>query len=647
MGERVYLLHFRGSHRVIAIILLCLFATGVSLHLHGFSLPRWHALLDDSSTDEVLLGQPRIVRMDDYSAALSSIFAQCQHRPAFPVFNNNIGLGANMVVNPIKTPVWHYITVFRPHLWGYFMGKDVGLAWHWWSLMLGLFYSYFLLLLLLTGGRSLVAVSGGVLIAYSPFFQYKSGEYGEIAIFAALLFVSLIQTLFSTSRRRRVAWALLLAWTVGGLALNFYPPSQIALGYLIVFLTVGYLWQHRLELVGLRDTRQRLACLVGAAALAGLAVGVFIIQGWQILQILSRTVFPGGRFVTGGDYPLWRIFVESYFLQFLIPDQLPGTNISEYGSFFFFFPLIAAWAGYVMAKKRRLDFVLLSMLAFCFVLTIFAAVGFPAWLSAITFMSKVPPNRSMVALGVANTILLCLTVDSTQIKRFQNPVLLVIVATWGLFLVFVARVLVQNYPSLSAHTLLWPAILFTLLGYGLLQRQVAKPSLLALALVSIATTIWFNPLVHGGSRYLYTNPVARKMRSLSAHDRNARWATFGPISYIDYPRLLGLPSLTGTDPYPQFELWKYLDPEKHFLESYNRYAHLWFATATDGLTISSPFLDQVKVALPPTDPVLDDFDVRLFFVIPPEDQVFDRLPQFSKVFANGRVSIYRKRPPQS
>ena len=105
MGERVYLLHFRGSHRVIAIILLCLFATGVSLHLHGFSLPRWHALLDDSSTDEVLLGQPRIVRMDDYSAALSSIFAQCQHRPAFPVFNNNIGLGANMVVNPIKTPV--------------------------------------------------------------------------------------------------------------------------------------------------------------------------------------------------------------------------------------------------------------------------------------------------------------------------------------------------------------------------------------------------------------------------------------------------------------------------------------------------------------------------------------------------------------
>ncbi|HET7511636.1 MAG TPA: hypothetical protein VFJ88_02650, partial [Chthoniobacterales bacterium] len=73
----------------------------------------------------------------------------------------------------------------------------------------------------------------------------------------------------------------------------------------------------------------------------------------------------------------------------------------------------------------------------------------------------------------------------------------------------------------------------------------------------------------------------------------------------------------------------------------------WFTTATDRVTITSPFLDQVKVALPPTDPVLDDLDVRLFFVIPPEDQVFDRLPQFSKVFANGRVSIYRKRPPQS
>ena len=60
--------------------------------------------------------------------------------------------------------------------------------------------------------------------------------------------------------------------------------------------------------------------------------------------------------------------------------------------------------------------------------------------------------------------------------------------------------------------------------------------------------------------------------------------------------------------------------------------------------------ERIRLLLDPGSPFLELSafdDVRLFFVIPPEDQVFDRLPQFSKVFANGRVSIYRKRPPQS
>ncbi len=636
-------IHFDARHRRLVFVLLGLFVVCVTLRLNGFSLPEWHEQLDGSPPNEVLLGQPRIIRADDWAAALCTILAQREHDPAFPVFNKNIGLGSNMVVSPIKTPVRNYVTLFRPHLWGYFLGRDLGLAWHWWFLLLGLFYSYFLCFLLVSGGRFFVAISGGLLIACSPFFQFKSLEYAEIAIFAALVFVALIQVLFAPSRRQQAIGGLFFAWSAGGLALNFYPASQISLGYLLIFLTGGFVLRHRAALREAGQWRHRLICLGGGAGLAGLAVGVFVVQGWPILQILNQTIFPGQRFVTGGDYPCWRIFANDFFLQFFLKDNLPGTNICEYGSFLFFFPVLAAWAFYRMWKDRRVDFVVLSVLLFCFALTTFAIVGFPTWLSAITLLSKVPPNRGMVALGVANAVLLCAMTASPQTKRPADAVLLILVGCWGVFLLVMARSIAANYASLTPVQLVLPAVVLSLLAYGLLQDRLKEGSLFVLALISIGASCWFNPVVRGGTAYLYRNPLATKMRALSAHDPGARWATFGSIFHPDYPRLLGLPAIDGTEPYPQFAFWARLDPEGRDFDAYNRYAHVWFTSAPDGIAIDSPFLDQIRVSLSPNDRVLDELGVKFFLVVTPEDQFFDRLPQFSKVFSYGRTSIYKKR----
>lgn len=640
--EPVPLIHFDGRHRGLVLVLLALFVLCVVMHLHGFSLPQWHAQLDGSPADEVLLGRPREIRADDWAAALSTIFAQREHHPSFPVFNRNVGLGADMVVSPIKSPVRHYVTLFRPHLWGYFFGRDLGLAWHWWFLILGLFYSYFLCFFLVSGGRFFVALSGALLIAYSPFFQFKSMEYAEIAIFAALVFVALIHVLFTHSRRQRAAGGLILAWSAGGLALNFYPPSQISLGYLLIFLSAGFLLRHRAKLRAQGQWGHRLICLACGAGLTAVAVGAFVVQGWPILQIINHTVFPGQRFVTGGDYPCWRVFANNFFLQFFLHENLPGTNISEYGSFFFFFPVVAAWAAYRMWSYRQVDWLVVSTLLFCFTLMTFAVVGFPAWLSAVTLMSKVPPNRSMVALGVANAALLCATTASPQTKKPADAALLAITGCWGVFLLIIARSIAENFKSLALGELILPAATLSVLAYGLLRERFKEGSLFILGVISIGATCWFNPVVRGGSAFLYRNPLAVTMLALSARDPAARWATFGTMFYADYPRLLGLPALNGTHPYPQFALWSRLDPERHFVDQYNRYAHVWFTAAANGITIDSPFLDQIRVSLPPTAPILNEFGVRLFLVISPEDQFFDRLPQFSKVFSQGRVHVYQK-----
>ena len=640
--ERIGLIRFDRAHRCLIVSLLFLFGLCVLAGLHGFSLPEWRTQLDGSEAAEVLLGRPRDIRADDWFAALPTILAQRQHAPPFPIVNGNIGLGTDMVVNSIKTPVTHYVTLFRPHLWGYFVGNDAGLAWHWWSLGLGLFYSYFLCFQLISRGRFLISISGALLIACSPFFQFKSLEYGEIAIFAALVFVSLVQLFFAASRGKRVLNALLLAWSAAGLALNFYPPSQISLAYLLVFLSSGFLFQHRRELLSQGEWQHRLLCFGGAAALALLPVATFVAQGWETLQLISHTVFPGSRFVTGGDYPFWRLFSNNFLLQFSLKDWTFFFNICEYASFLMFFPGLAVWVAYQAWRgDRQIDWFVLTTLLFCFALTAFAVVGLGPWWSAITLMSKVPPNRSVVALGVANVFLLVAIVSAPQARKISDIPVLITAVAWLAFLFLVAARMRENLSDLTLVQVAGPAVLLSVLLYALLQERFKKAAMFALALVSVGASCWFNPFVRGGSAYLYTNPLAEKMRTLSAHDPGARWVTFSPIMFFaNYPRLLGIPALNGTHPYPQFDLWSRFDPERRLVDQYNRYGHVWFTAAPSDVVIESPFLDQIKVSLPPHSPILADLNVKYFLVIAPEDLFFDQLENFSKVFSHGRAHIY-------
>src|SRR5437773_10122514 len=178
--EPVPLIHFYGRHRGLVLILLLLFVFCLALRLHGFSLPQWHAQLDGSPANEVLLGHPREIRADDWAAALCTIFAQREHDPAFAVFNENIGLGADMIASPIKTPVRHYVTLFRPHLWGYFFGRDLGLAWHWWSASLGFFYGHFFGFFRVRGGGFSLLLVGGFVLPFWPLFRFLVPVYGGL-----------------------------------------------------------------------------------------------------------------------------------------------------------------------------------------------------------------------------------------------------------------------------------------------------------------------------------------------------------------------------------------------------------------------------------------------------------------------------------
>jgi hypothetical protein len=172
---------WRPMRRLLAAT-TAVFVGLVAAGLHGFSLPSWHAFLaDDGPMPELLAGRPRDVRSDDWYVQIPLALAQRAHEPAFPRVNGLIGAGQDVIL-PIATPIRHPITLFRPEVWGFFLGADLGLAWMWWSRALGLFAVWACVAFLLAGRRTVYGALGGALVLFAPLMQLWSLNAAPLAI---------------------------------------------------------------------------------------------------------------------------------------------------------------------------------------------------------------------------------------------------------------------------------------------------------------------------------------------------------------------------------------------------------------------------------------------------------------------------------
>ena len=85
--------------------------------------------------------------------------------------------------------------------------------------------------------------------------------------------------------------------------------------------------------------------------------------------------------------------------------MLTGNNV-EVAAFIDLCPLGMLFAVMNMIKRKKANFLDCYLIAFLVFMSVFAVVGFPAWLSKLTFMSSVTSSRTTVAIGVCNIILL-------------------------------------------------------------------------------------------------------------------------------------------------------------------------------------------------------------------------------------------------
>jgi hypothetical protein len=630
----------------VAALCTALFVALVASGLHGFSLPMWHVLIDGSPAPEVWLGRPQAIRSDDWLVQLPLALAQLAHDPPFPTVNREIGFGQSALV-PLVLPVAHPLVLFRPATWGFFAGGDIGLAWMWWTQLLGLFGVWFRVFLRVSAGRAGLAALGSLLLVVSPFFAFWSFNAAPCAIYSGLCLLAGLGVLEARRPAAILARGAALGWSGACLALLLYPPYQVSLGLLAVVLGAALAWEERPRRPWKQAWPWRLAAAGLAAVIAGGAIATLFAEASEPIERMRSTVYPGRRISSGGELPLWRLFLHDFLISGRVDDWRALGNICEAASFWLLFPVLGA-AALRDALVRRPDPVALALLACCVALGLFASIGLPEDLAALTPLRFVPAGRTVLALGLADALLLIRVLSGPEAARPSRRFALGIAGLWFLALGLCARFVLERVPEAGWPWLLALAAANALLALALLVG-FALPALGALVLALAVTTSGFNPLVQGGSDFLHENPLAREILAIDrAAGGDTTWVSFGRANspHANLFRVLGVRCLNGVQPVPPEELWRVLDPGGLYGPVYDRYAHIGFVgAASDSPPLLPGPADLVVVRMHPASERLRRLGVTHLHVETADPSAYDAIPELEPLFRHGPQHLYRLRAP--
>ena len=606
------------STRSFLAALAVLFAVLVGLHLHGFSISVWRQWIDGSPPDEVLLGRPQEIRIDDYAVILPLAFAQERHDPPFPVVNTLIGQGQNMLV-PFSLPVWHPVILFRPDTWGFFLGADTGMAWRWWSRTLGLFAVAWLLLLVVTGGDRALSAFGALFLVESPFFQFWALRPAPVTIHAGLLVLAALGVAFARRPRWIVLGGMLLGYATVGFVFAVYPPFQVPLAYLALLLFGALGFAHR-EALDLRaHAGWRAAALVLAAVIAVSGVALFFGAAGDAIESMRNTVYPGHRLSLGGGRSLADLLAASIGAPLLVSDYGPLLNACEAAGFWLLSPVLLAaalwrWA----ARGQRPDAVMLALAGAWTALVLHATTSMPAWLARASLWSLVPGHRSVIALGLVEVLLVARLLSRSPPTHGRLRVGLSL--TWGAAVAVFGVALSKELPDIHLSGVLVFALANAILAWIALAPRRPWFGMAAFAVASCAVSAWFNPLVRNGSEVLRDNELARAVIEVDQeHEGASVWVAFANVGLANLFRAVGVHSVNGVHPVPQLELWKAIDPGGVEVDAYNRYAHVLFGAAQ---SLEPSFVrgsfDAFLVLMNPASPALRELGVTHVVVDSPQ-----------------------------
>jgi hypothetical protein len=393
-------------------------------------------------------------------------------------------------------------------------------------------------------------------------------------------------------------------------AINFllccYPPFQIPLLYLALFLFAAFLWQRRASRFN-----------GGFFWLGGCALIVIILL-WPIfeqcrgtLEIIAQTSYPGSRHANGGTMPVGKFF--SGLLNFFDGEQQHADSFSNASAASNFFPLwllalpFVIGAAWQREKESRFNPAVLMALTFFLVLfSLYALVGLPVWFCRISLLDRCTEERSLLGIGIAGLMLALLT-----LRRDDRPLVFgrsrvaAIVAVVAILLGYLLHSRDENPLFLSNPRFFFLLATATVIGGTYLcTAPVIFGSIFASALV--LNNFLVNPIAQGLPS-LIDSTAARHIAAIYKSDSDAAWAGYESVTLPQIIIATGARVLNGVKIVPDLNFLSQIDPDGANRETYNRYAHIVFRLPGNDeakMRFELASTDAYRAMIAPTNPAL-------------------------------------------
>lgn len=621
------------------------------LKINGSSVEIFRGRILNTATrdKDALFGRPRSIRSDQYMVHLPMFVSGDINNE--PTINYDIGEGLNVITQNI--PSRNIFSIFRLTHLPFFFTDDSAFSYSffWWAEIGLLLIATYFLLLEITNKNLLISIGGSLLFVLTPFAQWWNQTNMITWISFGLFFT--LRVLKERALPKAILYALGLTYSIATFALFLYPPFQIPVVYVAAAIALGVIINDSENIK--KNLKISMPVIAISFLIGGLFVLLFIKQYKDIIDIISNTAYPGARFINAGGGNLNWLFngIYNVLLQ-SDSNTAPFGNQSESSNFFLLFPPLVIWVIYknfILFKNRaKLDWISITLSAVVLFFCAFYFLPLPTFVSKLSFMYLVPHQRMFLGFGFSSYLLMMYILSKEGLFEMRkNRIDLIIGASlsilYGVLTFFVGRNLYEisnkffNFPEfISPIFKIIGASVFTSVLIFLLLRSQKKWFMISILGFAFISTAYINP-IRRGLDVLINTPLANYITELSMED-DSKWIIYGDHSLAQYALANNANVLNGVHIYPQFEVWKVLDPKGKYKDIYNRYAHIIVPIYIPGkelVTLRSP--DALELNIDPCDERLEILNIKYFLSNQKlsTDDCLVKLKQFDK------ITIYRRK----
>ncbi len=605
---------FQFKYIIYPLILIIVLFVLSFLHINGSSVGKYNEIISDNTKNsDLIFGSSRAIRSDEYLLGAPMLISQSINGE--PTVNTDMGIESDLSIQ-YGVPTSNIYTIFKPNTWGFFLSDNLEFAFsfYWWIRTILMLISTYLLFLVLTKKNIFLSIIGSLLFLTSPFLQWWMQP--ESITMISLGLVSFIMLIRSDTLIRKILSSLGLIYSIISFVLILYPPFQIPLAWVAIFVGIATILSRNY----LENKKKVLidgAFLVGCALIVGIIIYSFYTKNAEVIKLMTQTTYPGERFISAGQGNIYHLF--NGFYNILMQRDINGApygNQCEASNFLLLSIFMTPWIIYKNIQnweaKKKIDWIMVGLCLATLLFTTWYLLPLPDFLSKYTGLSMVLPQRIFMGIGYTNILMLVMLFSNKIYKVSSNKDVYIVITTI-IITSLIYYLTGKSLYTLNPQSFYWPSFmspLLKILGVTLfsgiliyllsIQNKLFFYLLLVFGLCSV---VYINPL-RKGLTILTDTTIATEIKTLNKND--SQWIVYGDHRLAQYALANGADVINGIHIYPQFDLWDNLDPNRKYIDVYNRFAHITFSSYETGEEyIVLTAMDSVEVNIDICDTRLD------------------------------------------